>query len=440
MICWRNKVGKGVRFLFSGLKAGFLLGLFLLSCEAFAQSRHAATSAFPGYEGRVMAGYQGWFRCPGDGSGRGWIHWGANGQFSEETFCSVDYWPDVSEYDQTYDTSFKLADGSVAKVFSSYDYSTVDTHFRWMWESGVDGVFLQRFFDVAAGREKDAEPLKMVQNVMLASQKYNRAFAVMYDLSGLRPGIDDCRTLIDDWKRLIDELRITNQGSSQTYLYHNGKPLVAIWGVGFPDRSYNIHDIRLEELIDFLKNDPVYGGCTVMLGVPCYFRELGVDSIQDPYLHTLIESADVVMPWMVLRFSSVLHAEVQRYHLHILRDRQWCEQRGLDYVPVVYPGMSWHNLSILEGRENQVVDAIPRLRGSHYWMLIDTAVNSGASMLYTAMFDEVDEGTAIFKCTDHTPVSERWKFGNYEGAGPDYYLRLTGMAGDLLRSKLSGNP
>ena len=53
------------------------------------------------------------------------------------------------------------------------------------------------------------------------------------------------------------------------------------------------------------------------------------------------------------------------------------------------------------------------------------------------MFDEVDEGTAIFKCTENTPVSDRWKFGDYEDAGSDYYLNLTGMGGELLRSKLS---
>jgi len=418
----------------------FLLLSLLFQNQIFSQNKHNVSSAFPSWEGRVMAGYQGWFRCPGDGSGRGWVHWGAWGQFSESSYCTVDLWPDVSEYAQTYPTDFMLPDGSNANVFSSYDYSTVDTHFRWMQEYAIDGVFLQRFFDSAADRGLDAEPLKVVRNVMTASRKYNRAFAIMYDLSGLRPGLDDCTTLIADWKRLVDQLAITNQGSDQTYLYHNGKPLVAIWGAGFPDRSYSIRDIQLETFIDFLKNDPQYGGCTVLLGVPCYFRDLHTDCVSDPYLHTLIESADIVMPWMVLRFSTVLHAEVQRYYQHLLADMAWCNERGLEYVPVVYPGMSWHNLSILENRPNQILNAVPRLKGYHYWALIDTAVNAGASMLYSAMFDEVDEGTAIFKCTDQTPVSQTWKFGDYEGAGPDYYLKLTGDAGNLLRNHLAAQP
>ena len=414
--------------------------LLLLSGTLHAQLRHSEGSAFPSYEGRVMAGYQAWFRAPGDGSGRGWVHWGAHGQFSEATACTVDFWPDVSEYSQTYETDFRLADGSAARVFSSYDFSTVDTHFRWMREYGIDGVFLQRFFPTAAGRAADADPDKVVRNTIQAAEKHGRAFAIMYDLSGLRPGQDDCDTLIEDWKRLVDELRLTRRGQDQNYLYHRGGPLVAIWGVGFPDRSYDIRKIRLEAFIDFLKNDPEYGGCSVMLGVPTYFRELHTDSVADPYLHRLIESADIVMPWMVLRFSSVLHAEVQRYHMHILQDRAWCEQRGLDYVPVVYPGMSWYNLSIFENRAHQQLNAIPRVQGHHYWMLIDTAINSGARMLYAAMFDEVDEGTAIFKCTDDVPVSNRWKFATFEGTGSDYYLRLTGLAAESLRQRLQSVP
>jgi hypothetical protein len=103
----------------------------------------------------------------------------------------------------------------------------------------------------------------------------------MYDLSGLRAKGEDCSSVMQDWKELVDELKLTSQGTNQTYLYHRGKPLVAIWGIGFPDRSYNIRDIGLDKLSDFLKNDPEYGGCSVMLGVPTYFRDLKTDCLPD---------------------------------------------------------------------------------------------------------------------------------------------------------------
>jgi hypothetical protein len=58
-------------------------------------------------------------------------------------------------------------------------------------------------------------------------------------------------------------------------------------------------------------------------------------------------------------------------------------------------------------------------------------------MLYVAMFDEVDEGTAIFKCTNQPPVGDGVAFLTYEGLPSDYYLRLVGMAGKVLRGELS---
>src|SRR6202012_6147939 len=100
---------------------------------------------------------------------------------------------------------------------------------------------------------------------------------------------EDCSAGIQDRPALVDELKITAQGTNQTYLFHRGKPLVAIWGLGFPDRPYNIRDIGIEKLIDFLKNDPKYGGCSIMLGVPTYFRDLNIFTNPDPYLHTLIQ-------------------------------------------------------------------------------------------------------------------------------------------------------
>ena len=60
--------------------------------------------------------------------------------------------------------------------------------------------------------------------------------------------------------------------------------------------------VNLVDLIDFFKNDKEYGGCTVILGVPTYWRTLVNDSVTDPKLHEVILKADIVSPWMVGRF------------------------------------------------------------------------------------------------------------------------------------------
>lgn len=50
------------------------------------------------------------------------------------------------------------------------------------------------------------------------------------------------------------------------------------------------------------------------------------------------------------------------------------------------------------------------------------------------MFDEMDEGTAIFKCTNKPPLGP--KLCDYEGMPSDHYLWLTGMAGKTLRGEI----
>ena len=56
-------------------------------------------------------------------------------------------------------------------------------------------------------------------------------------------------------------------------------------------------------------------------------------------------------------------------------------------------------------------------------------------MIYVAMFDEMDEGTAVFKCTSDSPVGDS-PFITFEGLPNDHYLWLTGMGGKLLRGEL----
>ena len=97
--------------------------------------------------GKVMCAYQGWFNCEGDGRGLGWTHWSLDRRRPPGPGnLHVDLWPDMSELeeDERYATDCRLADGSVAHVFSSANRRTVARHFRWMKDYSIDGVFLQR--------------------------------------------------------------------------------------------------------------------------------------------------------------------------------------------------------------------------------------------------------------------------------------------------------
>ena len=137
-----------------------------VTVSAFAQGPYRSSITYESYEGLVMAGYQGWFNTPGDGAGRNWHHYEKGRRF-EPGWCTIDLWPEVDEYPDLYETAFCFEDGTVARVPSSHDYSTVETHVRWMQEYGLDGVFLQRFIAEIANPSGRKHFDKVMDSAML---------------------------------------------------------------------------------------------------------------------------------------------------------------------------------------------------------------------------------------------------------------------------------
>lgn len=366
----------------------------------------------------VMAGYQGWFNTPEDGAGLGWKHFEKEKEFKPGK-CTIDLWPDVSEYEKTYETAFKLPDETPAKVFSSYDASTTDLHFKWMKQYGIDGVFMQRFVVSIRNQKGKDNYNKILNNAVLSAEKYDRAICLMYDLSGMEAGEEDI--LIRDWKELCEKYKLVSRNNNH-YVYHHGKPLVAVWGIGFNDRrKYGYEQVK--KIIDFLKSE----GCSILVGVPTHWRTLTIDAVSDTRLLELVKQADIVHPWLVGRFDNHTY---EPYRKSIEEDIKWCKANGKDYIPVLFPGFSWHNM-----KKDAPQNMIPRLGGRFFWQQVKGAVDAGAESLYLAMFDEIDEGTAFFKCTNTPPVGES-SFITYEGEAPDHYLWLAGEAAKYLRGEL----
>lgn len=366
----------------------------------------------------VMAGYQGWFNTPEDGAGLGWKHFEKEKEFKPGK-CTIDLWPDVSEYEKTYETAFKLPDETPAKVFSSYDASTTDLHFKWMKQYGIDGVFMQRFVVSIRNQKGKDNYNKILNNAVFSAEKYDRAICLMYDLSGMEAGEEDI--LIRDWKELCEKYKLVSRNNNH-YVYHHGKPLVAVWGIGFNDRrKYGYEQVK--KIIDFLKSE----GCSILVGVPTHWRTLTIDAVSDTRLLELVKQADIVHPWLVGRFDNNTY---EPYRKSIEEDIKWCKANGKDYMPVLFPGFSWHNM-----KKDAPQNMIPRLGGRFFWKQVKGAVDAGAESLYLAMFDEIDEGTAFFKCTNTPPVGES-SFITYEGEAPDHYLWLAGEAAKYLRGEL----
>jgi hypothetical protein len=291
-----------------------------------------------------------------------------------------------------------------------------------MQENGIDGVHMQRFLsEIKEGNTKGQNHFnKVLENALKAAKKYDRAISVMYDLSGSSSA--RVAYLEKDWNRLVDKFNLFDNVEHPTYLRHNGKPLMTIWGVGFKERDYSISDV--DKLVDKLKGPA--NKVSIMLGIPYYWRTLERDTENNPALHELIKKVDVIMPWAVGRYNSPTSYNPD----YVVQDVKWAEENGVVYVPLVFPGFTWGNLKRDPSKFNQ----IPRLKGDFMWAQIAGAKAGGAKNLYVAMFDEVDEGTAIFKVKRENEVplvsgDEGYKFvGIEEGLESDYYLWLTGQA------------
>jgi hypothetical protein len=374
---------------------------------------------------KMLLGYQGWFACPGDSSPvNAWIHW-FRSQTPAATNATVDFLPDMSELDpdERFDTLMTLSNGTPVRVYGAAKQKTVVRHFKWMRDYHIDGVFLQRFTSELSSSSFAAWRNQVTSNVWAGAEAYGRVFAIMYDISG-QPASTLVNTLTNDWNFLVNTMKVT---TSPRYQRHRGKPVVAIWGFGFTDRPGTPQD-ALTVINQFKTN-----GFTVMGGVPTYWRTLCCDAQSDPAWTNVYRAFDIISPWMVGRFGDNAGADSFKNNVFI-PDLARTTSLGQDYMPVIFPGFSWHNLM----GTNSPLNQIPRYAGNFYWHQAYNVVSINCSMMFGAMFDEMDEGTAMLKMAPtpaDLPAQGTFVPLNIDGTNlpSDWYLRLAGAASRMLR-------
>ena len=385
-------------------------------------------------DNKVLIGYQGWFSCPQDGTD--WSHW-SRGVPSAETL-SIDLYPDLRGFgsDELCAIPGMTIGEKPAYLFSSRIPKTVSRHFQWMKEYGLDGVLVQRF--VGSIRAKHADGDLVLKNIMAAAKESGRTFAIEYDITGGNPETF-AQALKDDWTYLVDELKVTEHPN---YQRHNGKPLVSVWGMGLNDgTNHPPTDPQVaKDLIQWFKSGaaPKYR-VTYMGGTAARWRTGTVDARPDPAWAEVYAMMDVLQPWNVGRYGTLDAVERWKDDILVPDAKQLASHHQI-YMPVVFPGFSWHNLR-RTSKENQ----IPRLRGEFLWRQAYNAKMAGATVLKIAMFDEVNEGTAILKAAPHrkdAPDQGYWLTLDADGADlpSDWYLRLAGEITRMFHGDIKPNP
>ncbi len=385
------------------------------------------------FDDKLLFGYQGWFACDGDGSpidqaGNGWRHWAPSATPTTQN-VSVDMLPDVRALgaNERCSTAMTLPDGSKAAVYSAWNRTTVTRHFSWMKDHGLDGVLLQEFVvELGPGTPDRAFRDGVTANVRAGAEQYGRTWAVEYDISGAQAG-DIIPRIEDHWAALAANGSL----SSGRYLHQGGLPVVEIWGLGFNDRPGT--PAQANELIDwFTKNAPPNQRAFVIGGIPSRWRTQGDDCQQDPAWPAVWRRFDVLNPWLVGRYTNQTGAQQWRQNV-MAPDIAEANRVGKRYLPVVWPG----------GR------GMPRAGGRFWWTQFYEFKSAGPKTFFGAMFDEVDEATAMYEVAPDKSfippqVPTRGAFITLDADGEtlpsDWYLRLAGEAGRVIRGEAPLGP
>jgi hypothetical protein len=374
--------------------------------------------------GKIMCGYQGWFRCPGDAARMGWIHWSHTSErIAPETLC-FEMWPDVSKYgpgERFAVPSFTYPNGSPAELFSSDNLETVERHFEWMRDYGIDGAWMQHFLvDLPGGLQPNRyeSRLRVLGHARAAAHKTGRVWALSYDIAAM-PTERIYDVLVNDWKKMVDRKWIADSH----YLRQNGKPVVQIWGFYWNNAQNRMTAELANKLIDFFKAPGPYSAFLVGGGSWDWRR------VPDPEWQKFYRRFDAYAPWNVGNWTKDDQGQAHTSTSWWAKDKQEYERSGGLWMPVVYPGFSWDNLQ----RKPAGTSLIPRRGGRFLWEQFHELSKLGMDCVYVAMFDEVDEGTAIFKVTSAPPVQGH--FVGLEGLPSDWYLRLVGEGANRLRQK-----
>lgn len=372
--------------------------------------------------GKTTAGYQAWFHASDDPD-NGWGHWShrsapETGNVHPEMFPDLSEYPDAALHASRFEP---YPDGRAVRFYEGHDPRTIDVHFRWMRDYGVDGVGVQRFYG-ATHAEAQPEPTHLTA-IRDAAERYDRLFYIMYDTSGCGR---DGSAAIDRMKAdLLHNVEEKGLISSPAYAHADGKPVVCIWGLAGTEPGRYPAAADAAELVRWLKER----GYFVIGGLP----DNRWTEVTDDYA-AVYAMLDMASPWTPGRFRmETLHDWIGR---HLEKDLTYCRSHGIYYQPVMFAGFAWSNFG---GGGNP--NATPRDAGRFLWEQAKLYAKARVDAAYFAMFDEYDEGTAIAKAASDSfelPAGGQY-FQTLSADGywlsSDFYLREAGAVTALLRGE-----
>ncbi|KAG8736132.1 hypothetical protein FRC10_009664 [Ceratobasidium sp. 414] len=292
-----------------------------------------------------------------------------------------------------------------SRVFSSRNRSVVGRHLNIMAQHKIDGVFLTRRGDEASAFRRIA-----------AAYQGGKGLGVMkYDLAGM-PSHQLEQWVTGDWEFMINQKHVLD---SPAYVHEHGRPVIAIWGVGFKNANQDPQAVL--NLIHKLSE--MSGGAYIILGGmsngalsvrPKELKSCHIVPVtwqkQDNSWQTVYKMADALAPLSVGALVDEESAnnwskDVQQPAIQSLRGGS----KKVDYVSVVWPG---HEGQLM--RNGMSAPSAARRDGAFLWRQV-----------YNAHRDGFDDGTALLPSIGATQ----------SGTPSDWYLRICGYASEALKGE-----
>ncbi|KAI0899076.1 hypothetical protein F4806DRAFT_456608 [Annulohypoxylon nitens] len=388
------------------------VGLGLCSVPSEHRERQTSSIDRSTLNGKLFVGYQAWFRKPLEDDGNS--HWTTDTPSLEVGHVGVDMIPNVTGYpsDCLFDTPFTLPSGGNAQFYTNDCEGIVDLHFKIMADNGISGAFMQRFYGYI--NEANGGWLNILNYTKTAAEKYGRGFVIEYDLNGAATSSTNVTSTY-----LADLAALSAITSSPAYMHHNGKPVIEIWGFGI------VTEVTVDDgiaIVTALKN----AGWYVILGVQqAWHAELAAN--QPGGYGPVYQLADMIQPWTVGAYDINSY---DSFHdgRQAVEDADALRDLGIESSIVVWPGGSSSNAN-----PSETFDHFPRWNGTFYQKQLDGAVNLKPNFIFGAMFDEVNEGTAILPLlrNDELPTNQRF-LGIDNDMEPDAYVKMAGDAASKL--------
>jgi hypothetical protein len=390
----------------------------------------------PNYKNQLIAYFQAWFAAAGDGSPPNrWVNW-AWGVTPAPGQAVFDLYPDVQAYrvEDLYQTNLGiLGTGDPSRLFSSDRMGVVDQHFQWMRDHGIDGAELQHHWAQINNPDGpwDVLPFRawrtsVTRKFRAAAEQHGRTFYISFDLHSVS-NPERSATAVGDLKGYWDNEMEGNVGvtSSPAYARQNGKPVIALSGLGFDHIEFS--PAQALELIRWFKQKGFY----VVGVVHPWWSDHGPNPAA---WRSVYAELSMIRPWMV----GMVHSEdrvASVYWDSLNRTKTFADSVGIDLGTIIFPGTTtWINAN----PTGQNV-SIPRSGGKLYWNQVDVAARLNAQVVI-ATFDEYNESTAIAPAAEsrqQTPQNQWFVTLADDGydMSSDSFLRLTGEIKQVLRGQ-----